>query len=112
LSHIFVVDLSSWLLQKREGDQRVRQSERKEPIVSTEEIIRTWKHNEDEAEKQPEGEQPPTPEGKKPLKGKKKPGGKAPSNPAGEQELSDEALEAVEGGDDTVNAFSCWSQSC
>jgi len=38
--------------------------ERKEPIVSTEEITRAWKHNEGDAEKQP-------PKGGKPPKGKK-----------------------------------------
>jgi hypothetical protein len=93
---MFVVCLSSWLPQNREGSQIVRQGERKESIVSTEEIISAWKHNEDEAEKQPEGEQPSTSEGKKPLKDKKKQGGKAPSSPAGEQEIMDEVLEAAE----------------
>ena len=76
--------------------------------MSTEEIISAWKHNEEDAEKQPEGEQPS--EGEKPLKGKKKQGGKVPSNPAGEQEISDEDLEAVEGGLSmpiTCNADSC-----
>jgi mersacidin/lichenicidin family type 2 lantibiotic len=76
--------------------------------VSTEEIIRAWKHNEDEAEKQPEGEQPS--EGEKPLKGKKKQEGKAPSNPAGEPEISDEDLEAVEGG--ISMPFTCDANSC
>jgi mersacidin/lichenicidin family type 2 lantibiotic len=49
--------------------------------MSTEEIIDTWKRNEDDSE----GTQQP-------------PAKKAPVNPIGKQELSDEDLEVVEGG--------------
>ena len=66
--------------------------------MSTEEIIRAWKHNEDDAEKQPEGEQPPKGE-KLPIRKVRK----VPFNSAGEQELSDEDLEAVEGGMVEIN---------
>jgi len=69
--------------------------------MSTEEIIHAWKHNEDDAKKQPKGE--------KPLKEEKQLKGDAPSNPAGTQELSDEDLAAVEGGlaPMTCNVLSC-----
>jgi hypothetical protein len=76
--------------------------------MSTEEIIDAWKHNEGDAEKQPEGEQPR--KEKQPSKGEKPLKGNVLSNPAGEQEVSDEDLEAVEGG--VIGHFTCNAQSC
>jgi mersacidin/lichenicidin family type 2 lantibiotic len=76
--------------------------------MSTEEIIDAWKHNEDDSKKHPEGEQlrkeMQTPKGVKPAVGK------VPSNPAGEQEVSDEDLKAVEGG--MMGDFTCSGYSC
>ena len=76
--------------------------------MSTEEIIHAWKHNEDDADKQPEGEQPPT--GKKRPEDKQKPAGKVPSNPLGDQQITDEDLDAVEGG--RAVAITCDANSC
>ncbi len=75
--------------------------------MSTEEIINAWKNNEDETGKQREGEQPA--KGKQTPRDQKKSEGKVPSNPAGEQELTDQDLEAVEGG---RSFFTCNAQSC
>ncbi len=72
--------------------------------MSTEEIINAWKNNEDEAEKQPNGNE--IPNGEKLSKDQRKLG--VPSNPAGEQELSDDDLEAAEGG----KSISCVAWSC
>jgi mersacidin/lichenicidin family type 2 lantibiotic len=59
--------------------------------MSTEEIIDAWKHDEDDSK------------GKQQASAKK-----APVNPAGEQEISDEDLQAVEGGvEHSCSAFSC-----
>ena len=77
--------------------------------MSAEEIIEAWKHNEDHVEKPPKREQSSTAE--------KSPEGKVPSNPAGQQELRDEDLEAVEGGGTVHGNFftipsSCFHYSC
>jgi mersacidin/lichenicidin family type 2 lantibiotic len=61
--------------------------------MSTEEIIDAWKHNEEDSK------------GKQQASAKK-----APVNPAGEQEISDEDLQAVEGGrESSCGIFSCGS---
>ncbi len=57
--------------------------------MSTEEIIHTWK-NEQQPGKKPGNIPDSTEEPENEL-------GEAPTNPAGEQELSDEELELVEG---------------
>jgi mersacidin/lichenicidin family type 2 lantibiotic len=98
---MFVVHVILALPQNRAGCQPVRQDERKEPILSTEEIVNTWKNNEDDANKLPKD---------KKLQGKLKPKGKTPANPAGAQEITDEELKAVEGG--LTRSFSCVAVSC
>jgi mersacidin/lichenicidin family type 2 lantibiotic len=97
---MFVVHVSSLLPQNREGCQLVRQGERKEPILSTEEIINAWKNNEDDPNKLPKD---------KKLQGKLKQKGKTPANPAGAQEITDEDLKAVEGG---LGRITCDAESC
>ena len=52
---MFVIYVSSLLPQNREGCQLVRQGERKEPILSTEEIINAWKNNEEDPNKLSKG---------------------------------------------------------
>ncbi len=65
--------------------------------MSTEEIIHAWKNEQKSVKALHSAEEP-----------EEEPG-KAPANPAGEQELSDEELELVEGGS---NACSCTDNSC
>jgi mersacidin/lichenicidin family type 2 lantibiotic len=63
--------------------------QRKDPIMSTEEIIHAWKN------------EPPAKKPTKALHAAQEPENEpaeAPTNPAGEQELSDEELELIEGG--------------
>jgi mersacidin/lichenicidin family type 2 lantibiotic len=77
---------------------------RKELNMSTEEIIHAWK-NELQLGKKParalhSSEEPETEPGK------------APANPAGDQELSDEELALIEGGDGNSSKCSCEDHSC
>ena len=58
--------------------------------MNTDDIIRAWKAEDDDQQ------------GKKPV---------VPANPAGEQELSDEDLESIEGGATRI-ADSCAIDSC
>ncbi len=69
--------------------------------MSTEEIINAWKSNEDDADQLLKD---------KKLKDKLKQDGKTPANPAGEREITDEDLEAVEGG--LVGHITCNGNSC
>ncbi|HET8840137.1 MAG TPA: mersacidin/lichenicidin family type 2 lantibiotic [Ktedonobacteraceae bacterium] len=68
--------------------------------MSTEEIINAWKNNEDDPNKLSKG---------KKTQGKLKQKGKTPANPAGEKEITDEELKAVEGG---LSKFTCDANSC
>ncbi len=70
-------------------------------ILSVEEIINAWKNNEDDADQLLKD---------KKLKDKLKQDGKTPANPAGEQEITDEELKAVEGG--KLVALTCNVNSC
>lgn len=68
--------------------------------MSTEEIINAWKNNEEDPNKLSKGKKP---------QGKLKQNGKTPANPAGEKEITDEELKAVEGG---LSKFTCDANSC
>lgn len=66
--------------------------------MSAEEIINSWKN--EQGIVMNSNERPKTEPGK------------APANPAGEQELSDEELALIEGGDGSSTKCSCADHSC
>ncbi len=84
---------------EKDANYFARTKER-ESILSTEEIISAWKSNEDDPDKKLQ---------EKKLQEKSKRKGKTPANPAGQQEITDDDLKAVEGGltPMTCDVFSC-----